>query len=82
MRVERHVGDGAGEAGFLLIARAGVSPSEYQCTWLDTADAVGATQFSAGESTDNRYRQEKGVAHRGSYIPRGWRVRAVVPPPF
>ncbi|HEX6022981.1 MAG TPA: M91 family zinc metallopeptidase [Solirubrobacter sp.] len=59
-----------------------VSLSEYQCTGLDTADGVGATQFAAGEFTENKYRQEKGVAHRDTYIPRGYRVPAAVPPPF
>ena len=57
-----------------------VSLSEYQCTGIDTADGVGATQFAAAEAfTENKYRQEVGVANRDSYIPHGFRVPAAPP---
>jgi len=56
-----------------------VSISEYQCTGLDTADGSAATQFSGGDFTENKYRQERGIAHRDTYIPRGYRVPAAEP---
>lgn len=80
-----HQSTGTNASGRLSAAQAihagdqNVSLSEYQCTGIDTADGAGPTQFTAEEFTENKYRQEKGAAHRDTYIPRGYRIPAPAP---